>query len=611
VAVLARLTLLALAVSLLPGYSLIRAGDNPDDPPLRWSRGFSVPIHTHTDGYSELALGTVRDAMESALASWHNDDATLRFVRDPNGRDGEPSTMDGVNLVSFVEDRLPREIDGNSVLAWTSPLSVACTGVLIEADVTFNAVTTTWSTSLGSRRADIQTVALHEFGHLLGLDHSGNDSAVMFPSIVQRVRRDLHRDDLNGLLALYNTDLGGDCSRDRDCRGGEVCQFGVQSDEEFETRCAPVLGNARPGGRCNENGNPCTNGCANGLCFGDGLCSAICRADADCPAGYTCLEQDVGDGQLIPFCIDIDLCEGDLDGCPAGDACVVTTHPSEDRAMFVCTDAGNRAIGADCDEHEQCDGALCLGVCSRFCDAADQCPAPYTCQEIEIPLDRGLTDQVSLCDFPQIDCVRNRDCPEALTCAFTLLNGRIGGRCAEIDGAPAGEPCQTAEACRSGVCLGEGVCSGVCRNDGDCPETLTCDRARINGESIPACVVPNAVPSDAGVVLPPPPDDAGLAPPVGGGDDPPPPPMGGNPPAGGAPPVGGADAPPLGGGVVTPPLRDASVGDGGPGPGVIIRHGGSSAQQGLCSARPGAPPLPAWPAGLAVVLGWGLRRRRR
>ncbi|MEZ4470136.1 MAG: matrixin family metalloprotease [bacterium] len=177
----ARLALAALTLGLT-GFAHIRTADRADAPYLRWSQGFEVPIHVHQAGYSALPFADVRRALERSLATWTAvNGSTLTFIRDPAGRDGDTPAMDGVNMIRFEERALPPEIDPDSVLAWTTPVSVACTGVILEADITFNAVSFRWATADNARANDIETVSLHEVGHLLGLDHSNNRDAVMFP----------------------------------------------------------------------------------------------------------------------------------------------------------------------------------------------------------------------------------------------------------------------------------------------------------------------------------------------------------------------------------------------------------------------------------------------
>lgn len=50
----------------------------------------------------------------------------------------------------------------------------------------------------------VRTLALHELGHALGLAHSTNEDAIMFPSLSPNVVKDLDMDDVNGLWELYN-----------------------------------------------------------------------------------------------------------------------------------------------------------------------------------------------------------------------------------------------------------------------------------------------------------------------------------------------------------------------------------------------------------------------
>ncbi|KAB1205326.1 Metalloendoproteinase 1 [Morella rubra] len=62
-----------------------------------------------------------------------------------------------------------------------------------------------WSVGARPGAFDLETVALHEIGHLLGLGHSSVEGAIMFSSISQGVTKGLHADDIQGIKALYNT----------------------------------------------------------------------------------------------------------------------------------------------------------------------------------------------------------------------------------------------------------------------------------------------------------------------------------------------------------------------------------------------------------------------
>ena len=72
-----------------------------------------------------------------------------------------------------------------------------------EADMAIN---TRYAWSLGCTQQgsayDLQSVLLHENGHVAGLGHSTDRNAVMYPSY-QTARCDLAQDDINGIAALY------------------------------------------------------------------------------------------------------------------------------------------------------------------------------------------------------------------------------------------------------------------------------------------------------------------------------------------------------------------------------------------------------------------------
>ncbi|KAI3911589.1 hypothetical protein MKW92_048002 [Papaver armeniacum] len=61
-----------------------------------------------------------------------------------------------------------------------------------------------WSTYPARGTMDLESVALHEIGHLLGLGHSREPNAIMFPRIPAGfLKRQLYVDDIQGIRALY------------------------------------------------------------------------------------------------------------------------------------------------------------------------------------------------------------------------------------------------------------------------------------------------------------------------------------------------------------------------------------------------------------------------
>ncbi|KAJ0043139.1 hypothetical protein Pint_19419 [Pistacia integerrima] len=63
----------------------------------------------------------------------------------------------------------------------------------------------TWSVGAVEGAIDLESIALHEIGHLLGLGQSSVEGAIMFPTIPPGVTNgNLHGDDIQGIKALYS-----------------------------------------------------------------------------------------------------------------------------------------------------------------------------------------------------------------------------------------------------------------------------------------------------------------------------------------------------------------------------------------------------------------------
>lgn len=90
-----------------------------------------------------------------------------------------------------------------STLATTSRLRTGST--ITQCTVVFNSnLGPLWSTSGQALHYDVQSVALHEFGHWLSLGHVNDYDAVMFPTLcVSDVKRSLTSDEIAGIRSIY------------------------------------------------------------------------------------------------------------------------------------------------------------------------------------------------------------------------------------------------------------------------------------------------------------------------------------------------------------------------------------------------------------------------
>jgi hypothetical protein len=147
---------------------------------------------------------------EDALGTWNNYVRRVQFrvVRDSTAPTGDNN---GYNNVFFSSSIYGRAF-GSSTLAVTTNWYYVSSRARIEADVIFN---TAWSwnsysgplrpSSGGGTLIDFHRVALHEFGHVLGLDHpdqNGQSVAAIMNSVISNTDR-LQSDDTGGVGALY------------------------------------------------------------------------------------------------------------------------------------------------------------------------------------------------------------------------------------------------------------------------------------------------------------------------------------------------------------------------------------------------------------------------
>lgn len=159
----------------------------------------------------------LRGAVGGATATWQGVGTATVGFEFQGATTAAPDALDGRTTLGFLD-----RPDLDRVLGGTSFMIDTATGAILEADVFFNE-RFAWSVAPQGEpgRIDLESVALHELGHLLGLGHSAigetehtstggrrliASGAVMFPiamtagAIADRV---LLPDDIAGVSDLY------------------------------------------------------------------------------------------------------------------------------------------------------------------------------------------------------------------------------------------------------------------------------------------------------------------------------------------------------------------------------------------------------------------------
>ena len=180
--------------------------------PLTWQMN-SIQNTNVSGSISQEAI------FKSAFAAWQNlSTASVSFVEGP-ATDHTPG-VDGINLITTNVSAAdyPTGLLGYTTITWVEgPGAVAgdpvnpprianFAGQIIEADIQFNpSIPFSTDSVTPLDKYDLQSVATHEVGHLLGLDHTTALSSVMFWTLTSGANyaRVLSADDIAGISTIY------------------------------------------------------------------------------------------------------------------------------------------------------------------------------------------------------------------------------------------------------------------------------------------------------------------------------------------------------------------------------------------------------------------------
>lgn len=151
--------------------------------------------------------GSFDAAAREALATWSAVGSSFRFSAASASDDPSCLGATGLNVVSWSDGSCSVSL-GERTLAITYSSSDE-TGRTLKSDVIFNA-DWRWSVYSGPIRSDafdFRRVALHEFGHVLGLAHPddhGQSVTALMNGVIHDVDT-LQQDDINGALCTYGS----------------------------------------------------------------------------------------------------------------------------------------------------------------------------------------------------------------------------------------------------------------------------------------------------------------------------------------------------------------------------------------------------------------------
>lgn len=211
------IVLLLVAVVPLSAYLKLGSRVGSRTLTLRWTQ-FPVRYFVADRPVDGVTAQQFQTTISRAFSTWHAVDNTETSSQFVGFTGAAPGDDDDMSVLGFLN-----RSDQSRTLAATSFVIDTTDGSILESDIFFNS-TFSWATADAGMpgRFDLESIAVHEIGHLLGLSHSAlgetelvsggrrviGAEAVMFPiafSSGNTADRTLKADDIAGLSDIYGT----------------------------------------------------------------------------------------------------------------------------------------------------------------------------------------------------------------------------------------------------------------------------------------------------------------------------------------------------------------------------------------------------------------------
>jgi hypothetical protein len=217
-ALLACLACIVTFAPRLDAYLKLGTRVNGRNVSAHWSN-FPIRYFVANRGVPGVTPTQFQQTMARAFSAWDSVEGVSLSSDFAGFTSASPLDDDSVSVLGFVN-----RSDLDRVLGSTSFTFDIVSGEIVESDIFFNS-SFPWSVAAGGEtdRFDLESIALHEIGHLHGLGHSAlgetelraggrrvlGAEAVMFPiafSPGTTIGRTLRADDIAGIMDLYATD---------------------------------------------------------------------------------------------------------------------------------------------------------------------------------------------------------------------------------------------------------------------------------------------------------------------------------------------------------------------------------------------------------------------